>query len=283
MRCKALIPTIAVFLGSGVPVIAQPADTPRTGVIDNAGVVDAATEQALNRYLEELEVKTKAQLKVLTVSTTQGRDFHDFGIDWAKRWRLGDAGEDNGVLVVIAVADRKWTIVTGEGIEDVLPDLKCKRIAEGESNFRRGDYSHGIHQGTVALARELAKSYSVQLSGAPPAPARQGRSASGSARRSSGAGPVCFAVFMIFAVILLLMSSAMHINRSRRRWGMGRGYSGLGNALFWGSVLSSMGRGGRSSGWSGGSGGGSFGGFGGGGFGGGGGGSFGGGGASGGW
>lgn len=281
---------LSVLLGAGPLASAQPTDTPRTGIIDNAGIVDVTTEQALNRYLEELEVRTKAQLKVLTVTTTRGRDIHDFGMEWAQRWRLGDAEEDNGVLVVIAVADRRWTIIVGEGVEDVLPDLLCKRIAERDfvPHFRRGDYSRGIQLGTIALVQKLAKSHNVTLAGTPPAPAQPVHVHSSQARhRESTVGPACVASFFFMIVILSLLSSAARMNRYRRRWGVRQGYSGLGQALFWGSLLSGMGRGGsgRSRGgtWSGGFGGGSFGGFGGGGFGGGGGGSFGGGAASGGW
>ncbi len=284
MQLRHALVALVICQFAAPAAFAQPADTPRTGIVDTANVVDPATEQALNGFLEELEVKTKAQLKVLTVSTTRGRDIHDFGLDFAKQWRMGDADEDNGALVVIAVADRAWTVVTGEGIEDVLPDLKCKRIAERDfvPNFRRGDYSRGIHLGTVSLAREIAKSYNVQLSGSPPAPAQR-HSARGEGRRSSRGGPACSFAFMLILIVMSLIGSAARRGRRYHRgWGMRR--SGLGSALFWGSVLGGLGRSGRSGhGWSGGFGGGSFGGFGGGGFGGGGGGSFGGGGASGRW
>ena len=101
---------------------AQPRDTPRTGIIDMAGVVDAQTEAGLNNWLLELEKKTGAQLKVLTIDSTRGRDAHSYAMETAKRWRLGKKQEDNGVLIMIAVADRKYAIVVGQGIEDTLPD-----------------------------------------------------------------------------------------------------------------------------------------------------------------
>ncbi len=253
--------------------VAQPTDTPRTGIIDMAGVVDAQTEAGLNNWLLELEKKTGAQLKVLTIDSTRGRDAHSYAMETAKRWRLGKKEEDNGVLVMIAVADRKYAIVVGQGIEDTLPDLSTDSIARKYfvPNFRRGDYAGGIYQGTVALAKKVAADSGVRLSGAPPAPQRRsGRRA----RRGRGGGIPCFSVLIVF----ILFGSILGGSR-RRHYGAWSG-RGLLQGMLLGSVMSGLFRGGGS-GWSGGSGfgGGGFGG----GFGGGGGGSFGGGGSSGGW
>lgn len=254
-------------------VVAQPTDTPRTGIIDMAGVVDAKTEAGLNNWLLELEKKTGAQLKVLTIDSTRGRDAHSYAMETAKRWRLGKKGEDNGVLVMIAVADRRYAIVVGQGIEDTLPDLYTDTIARKHfvPNFRRGDFGTGIYQGTVALAKKVAADAGVQLSGSPPAPRRgSGRRA----RRGRRGGIPCFSVIIVFVMFGSILGG-----RRRRHYGAWSG-GGLLQGMLLGSVMSSLFRGGGS-GWSGGSGfgGGGFGG----GFGGGGGGSFGGGGSSGGW
>jgi len=254
-------------------VLAQPTDTPRTGIIDMAGVVDAKTEAGLNNWLLALEKKTGAQLKVLTIESTRGQDIHSYAMELARRWRLGDKEKDNGVLVVIAVADRKYTTVVGQGIEDTLPDLYTHTIAEKYfvPNFRRGDFATGIYEGTVALAKKVAADEGVQLSGSPPAPKRRsGRSA----RRSRGGGVPCFSVLIVF----ILFGSILGGSR-RRHYGAWSG-GGFLQAMLLGSLMSGLFRGGGR-GWSGGSGfgGGGFGG----GFGGGGGGSFGGGGSSGGW
>ncbi len=247
---------------------AQPRDTPRTGIIDMAGVVDAQTEAGLNNWLLELEKKTGAQLKVLTIDSTRGRDIHTYAMETAKRWRLGKKQEDNGVLIMIAVADRKYAIVVGQGIEDTLPDLYTDTIARKHfvPNFRRGDYATGIYQGTVALARKVAADSGVRLSGTPTAPRRgSGRRS----RRGRGGGIPCFSVLIVF-----IMFGSILGGRRRRHYGAWSG-GGLLQGMLLGSLMSGLFRGGGS-GWSGGSG------FGGG-FGGGGGGSFGGGGSSGGW
>ncbi|MFQ5494808.1 MAG: TPM domain-containing protein [Phycisphaerae bacterium] len=259
--------------------MAQPRELPRnTAVIDEVGVVDAKTRAALDAYLLELERKTKSQVRVLIVKTTHGRDVHAFGMEVAQRWQLGGAEEDNGLLVVIAVADRRYAFVTGEGIEDTLPDLYCDTLARKYfvPNFRKNDYASGIYWATLAVARRIAKDAGAQLSGAPPAPARRHRAHRG--RRGRGGGAVCGSSAMLIIIVLFFAVLSSRRQRHYRSWGGG----GFWAAMLLGSMLG----GSRRSGWGGGGfGGGGFGGggFGGGGCGGGGGGSFGGGGASGGW
>ena len=202
----------------------------------------------------------------LTINSTKGRDIHSFGLETAKRWRLGKKQEDNGALIVIAVKDRRYTFVTGEGIEDTLPDLYCDGVAQRffVPNFKRGDFATGVYQGTVAVARKIAGDAGVKLSGAPPQPKQ------GSRRSSRRGGFSCFWILVMF-----VMFGGVLGGRRRRGYGTWGG-GGLLQGMLLGSMLGGLGRGlGGGSSW----GGGGFGG----GFGGGGGGSFGGGGCSGGW
>lgn len=250
-------------------------ETPRTGIIDDAGVVRPDAMNQINGWLLELEQKTGAQLKIWTIDSTNGRDPYTLAMETAKKWKLGDKDKDNGCLVLIAVKDRKWRFVTGEGIEDVLPDLYCDTVAQNYfvPNFRKGDYSEGIRLGAAALATAIAKDEGVQLTGMPNVPVHTGR------RGRSGIAAVvssCFSMFILFIVL----GAVFRGGRGRRRYGWG-GSGDLMTGMILGNVLGNM-MGGRSSGWSGGSSWGGGGGFGGG-FGGGGGGSFGGGGAGGGW
>jgi uncharacterized protein len=267
----ALRPWRSAFGLTVVLLCARPTlagETPRTGVIDDAGIVSAEAERKLNAWLLELENKTGAQLKVWTMHTAGGRDLHELALETAQRWRLGQADKDNGALVAIAVEDRAWRIVTGEGVEDVLPDLYCDQVAQTwfVPYFRRGEYSEGIVQGTVALAQAIARKENVALRGAP----RMNLPKARVRQRALGVAP-CFVVGLAAFVILIALTGSLRRRRSYRRWGGGD---------FWmGMLLSHLLRSGRGGGgWSGFSGGSGFGGFGGGG-----GGSFGGGGAGGRW
>ena len=245
---------------------------PGTFVVDRAGVIDARVARQLEGWLRELHQKTKTQLKVLIVPTTDGEDFFGFVQRHAELWKLGTKGKDNGVLIAVAIKERKYRIQVGYGLEAVLPDSWCGSIQRQlfVPNFRAGKFSKGIYEGTVAVANKIAGAANVSLSGMPKM--RHGR-----ARRVRQGGYACGGI-MPLMIMMIVFSSMGRRRRHRGRWGGGGMLSGMMLGGMMGGML-----GGRRSGWGGGGfGGGGFGGgFGGGSFGGGGG--FGGGGAGGGW
>ncbi|HWL93367.1 MAG TPA: TPM domain-containing protein [Phycisphaerae bacterium] len=274
---RLLIGMVALCLFLPTSAFAVPETTPLIGVVDEASIIDSATEKALNAILLELEQKKLAQMRILTIQTTGGRDLHDYAMELARAWKLGSAEKDNGVLMVIAVADRKYQTITGEGIEGPLTDgfLGDTQRDHIVPNFRRGNYAMGIYEATNAISQRIASDAGVSLTGA--AAPVQPRASRGSRRGVRAGGMACF----IFLVIAMMVIGS--ISRRGRRGGRRRGGWGAGDLLT-GMILGSLLNSGRRGGGWGGSSGGSFGGGGGfGGFGGGGGGSFGGGGAGGSW
>jgi uncharacterized protein len=230
---------------------------PGTYVVDSAGVIEDATESNLNGYLQELEQKTGTQMIVLAVDTTEGIPIEQYAIGKAMSWGLGQKGKDNGLLMVVAVKDRKYRIEVGYGLEPVIPDSLAGTIARQYMvpRFKANDYSGGIYLASLALIETIAKAENVTLTGMPKVSQQyQGKT------RSSGLGSI------LFFILLALMFSRP-------------GSRGFMNMLFLSMLLGNSwgGRGSSSGGF------GSFGGGGFGGFGGGGGGSFGGGGISGSW
>ncbi len=224
---------------------------PDTGafVVDTAGVISAGTQQRLNALLLELQQKTGAQVKVLTVKNTDGEDFFDFVQHQYDMWKLGQKGKDNGALIALTVEGRKVRIHTGYGLEAVLPDswAGTESRAAAARFFSKGEYSAGLEWLTDQVAQKVAASEGVKL---------QGRVVQ--VRRRPAAAPCC-GVIVPLIVILLLISSLSRRRRYYGRWGGG----GLLPGLFIGGMLGNM-LGGRGSSWGGGFGGG----FGGGGFGG---------------
>jgi uncharacterized protein len=231
---------------------------PPAPVVDLAGVVNESVQTKLNGLLRELEQKTTVQMAILTVKSLQGKSLEAFSLDVAHdQWRLGQKGKDNGILLVVAVDDRKYRIEVGYGLEGTLPDSLVGSIGRQYlvPNFRKGDYSNGIYAATLAIVNEIARDAGVKISGMP-APNAVSR---GKARQKSS-GFVGKIISLLFFLVILIVV----VKRPR--------------SLLTLMLLSSMG--GRRGPW-----GGSGSGFGGGGFGsfGGGGGGFGGGGASGSW
>ena len=146
-------------------------EKPDNPVLDIAGIIDDATENRLNGYLKELEQKTTAQVIVLTIFSLKNESIKDFSTRIARdKWKLGKKGKDNGVLLVIAMKDRKYRIEIGYGlIGNVLTD---RLVSIMERNIlvpylRKGDYSEGIFTTTLAMANKIAEDAGVKIEGMP--------------------------------------------------------------------------------------------------------------------
>jgi len=193
--------TIAAFATVDIPV-------PKTHVADRANIIDNQTESKINAFLAELESKTGAQMVVLTVKTTGGAPVDQFSIDLANAWKLGQFEQNNGVLMVIARDDRKYSIEVGTGLERILPDDFCAEVGKTlfVPNFRNGNYNEGIYQGASAIINKIAKDAGVTISGAPTRVQLPGR-------RSSG---------LSFLPILLIFILPMLLGGRRRAYGRSR-------------------------------------------------------------
>jgi len=244
---------ISVLLFCSGSVFAQDAELPTlTGrVVDQAELLDTQTEARLTSMLAAHEQATSEQVVVVTVPGLQGRSIEEFGVQLGRAWGIGQQGEDNGALLIVARDDRRIRIEVGYGLEGRLTDAQSSMIINGiiAPAFQQGDFARGISEGAAAM---------VQVLGGDPLQSAAMRPAMPiGAQEPSGLGILGF--FLMLVAIFVI--------------GGGRGGRGGGRkALLLGALLGGMGRGGGFGG----------GGFGGGGFGGGGGG-FGGGGASGGW
>lgn len=260
---KKLIILLALVLCSGL-LPAQRIPGLKGYVNDYAGVLTAAEENQISQMLSSLEKSTSAQVALLTINDLQGYGIDTFSLKTAEAWGLGQKDRDNGLLILLAMDEKKVKIEVGYGLEGDMTDIKSGYIIRNIiiPEFKRGDFGTGLLKGVSAI--------NGIISGASDISEKDLRDYQTQPDRSGSGGiPLQFIIF----VIIFLVSSVF---RGRRR-----GHGGLFNALLWGSILSSGSRHGGRSGFGGGgfSGGG---GFGGGGFSGGGGG-FGGGGASGGW
>ncbi|MDX2510225.1 MAG: TPM domain-containing protein, partial [Desulfobacterales bacterium] len=145
-------------------------ENPGNHVVDLAGIVDNPTEAKLNQYLRELEQKTTAQIAILTIKSLEGESIEDLSITVAHdKWKLGQKGKDNGVLLLVSLSDKKYRIEVGYGLEGVIPDSLAGSIGRSYlvPFFKKGDYSNGIYSAAVALTNEIAKDSGVKITGMP--------------------------------------------------------------------------------------------------------------------
>jgi uncharacterized protein len=133
-----------------VPLAAFAASLPAlTGrVVDNAGMIDAATEVLLTQKLADFENKGSDQIVVATIPTLDGEAIEPYANRLFRAWKLGQSGENNGVLLLVARDDRKMRIEVGYGLEGTLTDLHSRLIIENDMvpAFRAGDFSGGIEK-----------------------------------------------------------------------------------------------------------------------------------------
>lgn len=152
----------SITLGQEIP-------PPKRYVEDRANIITEAVEGGLNGYLQELEQKTGAQMIVLTINTTEGIPIETYSIELATKWKLGQKGKDNGVLMVIAKDDRSYRIEVGYGLEEILPDSFCGSVGRSYfvSNFKKEQFSVGIFQAAVVMIHKIAEYNGVEITGMP--------------------------------------------------------------------------------------------------------------------
>lgn len=126
-------------------------------VIDEAKILSASDKQAIETKLRSLNDRGLAQAAVVIVPTTNGEDIFDYSMKVADRWKLGRKDTDQGLLMVVAVNDRKMYILTGYGLEGTIPDAAAKRIISDDitPRFKQGDYAGGITAGINRIEERL--------------------------------------------------------------------------------------------------------------------------------
>jgi len=97
-------------------------------VMDLAGLLSPASEANIDSKLAAHEQATSNQIVVLTLPDLNGYTIEERALDLARTWRLGEKDRDNGVLLLVAVAERRIRIETGYGLEGALPDAIASNI-----------------------------------------------------------------------------------------------------------------------------------------------------------
>ena len=144
----------------GLLAAPAPAQTfpPLTGrVVDNANLLSPEQEAALSAKLEQLETSTTRQLVVATVPDLQGYPIEDYGYRLGRAWKIGQQGENNGLIFLVAPNERKVRIEVGYGLEPYVTDALASTIIREQvtPRFKQGDYPGGIQAGVDALLAQL--------------------------------------------------------------------------------------------------------------------------------
>lgn len=245
MRVKRIFLIFSViFVSSMLLAVDFPTPTPYKYINDYVGIVEQEYVQKIVSVGKELEDKTTAQVTAVIVDSLQGMSIEEYAVELFRRWGIGQKGKDNGVLLLVAIKDREMRIEVGYGLEGAIPDGKAGRIRDEYiiPYFKEGDYSKGVYYGYLALAREVAKEYNVELTLDVNAELPE------SSSDSVGIDEIVFIIVLIVVLILIFSRNGVRYIGPRGPMGPG-GFGGFG-----GSGRSSGGFGGFGGGRSGGGG-----------------------------
>lgn len=153
--------TILFFIFSTLS-IAEPQFPPLTGrVVDTADMFEAGEQQQLDAQLTAFENASGIQLVVVTLPDLQGYAIEEYGNQLFRHWGIGQRDKNNGVLLMVAKAERQVRIEVGYGLEGTLTDALSANIIYTviAPQFKAGKFAAGVEQGAQAIMEVVRGEY----------------------------------------------------------------------------------------------------------------------------
>lgn len=187
---------------------------PQGYVYDEANILSPETEAQLSVQLSALDQETSTQMVVATVSSLQEYPIEDFSIELARAWGIGQEGNDNGLLLLIAPTEREVRIEVGYGLEGVVTDANSFWIIDNVITpaYAQGNFDQGTLD-AVAKLEQLARGETFEM----PAPVPE-------------FSEDLVLIILIFGWIFLSFLS------SSKSWWLGGVVGAIIGVIFWGFV-----------------------------------------------
>ena len=221
--------------------------SPTGHVNDFAGVLDDSSRQRIEAVCRELESKTGAQLAVVTVKSLDGEPIEDYAVKLFEKWGIGAKEKSDGVLLLLALQERRSRIEVGYGLEAVITDGTAGELLRDlRPYFRSNQYGDGLYAGTIDLADRIARSAGVTLSHDPAKPLRSRRGTSAGGRQMV---PILLVLLALFVVPIFFgggggggfTSSGRRLYRRGGYYGGWGGFGGFGGSGGGGSGFGGFG------------------------------------------
>lgn len=138
-------------------------DKPTGYVTDAANVLSAETKSSLEVELAALDASTTEQIAVVTVPSMDGDYIEHYAAQLFQKWGIGQAKQDNGVLLVLAIEERKLRIEVGYGLEGALPDSVANAIIQNDMvpHLKQGDYDGAVTAGVASIVAAVQGEYTA--------------------------------------------------------------------------------------------------------------------------
>ncbi len=144
---------LAILVLMPLPVLALDVPGLTGRVNDYARLLSPGVATSLEQKLAGFEQETSTQIVVLTIPSLQGDNIEQFAIRVVDQWKIGQKGKDNGVLLVLAQAERKVRIEVGMGLQGVLPDITAGQIIRDVMAplLKANNFDQAMSEGTDAI------------------------------------------------------------------------------------------------------------------------------------
>ena len=127
-------------------------------VVDTAKVFTPRHLSTLNQEIIKLENASGGQMAILTIPSLQGNVLEDYSLKVAETWKIGHKGKDNGLILLLAIKDRRVRVEVGYGWEGDIPDAKAGDIIRGMKPYlAKGDY-----EGACIMAIRMARVFTAK-------------------------------------------------------------------------------------------------------------------------
>lgn len=202
---------LAAWLLAAAPCLAREWPAPTGHLSDFARVVDPASADSIESLATELRQKTGAELAVATFQDLGGETIEAAATDLIATWGVGRKDENDGVLILLAVTERRVRIEPGYGLEGVLPDGRCGGIIRTimGPDLSANRFGTGLLRGAQAVAAAIAQERGVTLTGAGgvvPPPIQQ-------------SGPPSIVLLILLILLFMFLGSIFNRGtRGRRGW-----------------------------------------------------------------
>jgi uncharacterized protein len=200
-------------------------------VIDQASALSAADNQQLSNQLRAIHQAGRAQIGLILIKSTKGESIFDYAGRVFSAWKLGDAERDNGLLIVVATQDRKIQILTGYGLEGIIPDIVASRIIREQitPQFKMGLYAAGLGAGIGRIDSILQQDPEIAKAAANQMKAQQRQQGSQTSPLSGGL------ILLLIVLVVIGQFTQMIFGRVLNSGGLAA--AGVGIGLFTGAGL----------------------------------------------
>jgi uncharacterized protein len=198
-----LLAVAFLFFAASALAAGETFPKPSGAVNDFAGVISTQYAGPMESLALEVLEKTGTSIVVATVKTIGDNDPNDYANRLYQAWGIGKKGEDKGVLIFLAVKERRVRIETGYGVEGILPDGLTGEILDRYAipAFKTGDYGKGFSDTMAAVSAVLAKAAGVSITGAKTPPQKKQQK---QIQTETGIGGIGQILLLILAVFFLL-------------------------------------------------------------------------------